>query len=88
MQIAIEHMKVFEEWALKAYSRINPDIVQSRESTPILSKTELLQQLVKNYPTMNKNIVAQGLGINRSAFSRKPNEASTPERNNENDVIN
>ena len=37
---------------------------------------------------MNKNIVAQGLGINRSAFSRKPNEASTPERNNENDVIN
>lgn len=83
MDIAIAHMQVFEEWATKAYSIINPDF---NTSAPVLNlnKTETLQQLVKNYPKMNKNLVAQGLGINRSALSRLPEEVVSPERNIEN----
>ena len=79
------HMRVFEDWALKAYSIINPGFDNTEVSKPSLNKTETLQQLVNNYPKMNKNLVAQGLGINRSLLSRNSNKASTTDVNMNND---
>lgn len=82
MDIAISHMQVFEEWALKAYSIIKPDFTNYGGLTmTIPNKSETLQILKHHWPNMVKNIVAQGLGIDRSAFSRQSNKASIPDRN-------
>ena len=86
MDIAISHMRVFEKWALKAYSVIKPDYNNPQHSTPSLNKKETIRQLINNYPNMNKNLVAQGLGINRSLLSRQPNKVVPPEVNINNDV--
>ena len=88
MDIAISHMRIFEEWALKAYGYIVPMTFKREPSELRLSKEETLRQLKLNYPNMNKNLVTQGLGINRSALSRNQNMACTPERNIENGVSN
>ena len=89
MDIAISHMKVFEEWALAVYSIINPDFtVHGADLLPHLNKAETLLQLQRHFPKMNKSMVAEGLGINRSALSRRPNEAGTPERNTKISLIN
>ena len=88
MNIAISHMRIFEEWALKAYGYIVPMTFKREPSELRLSKEETLRQLKLNYPNMNKNLVTQGLGINRSALSRNQNMACTPERNIENGVSN
>lgn len=88
MDIAISHMRVFEKWALKAYSIIKPDFeLFGPPVTPSLSKKETLQLLEKHYPKMNKSLVAQGLGIHRSALSRQ-NEVVPPQRNKEIELSN
>lgn len=84
MEMAISHMRVFEEWALKVYSYIQPN----NGSKPLLNKKDTLQQLINNYPNMNKNLVAQGLGIDRSLLSRGVHKVSPPEVNIKNDVSN
>ena len=86
MDIAISHMRVFEKWAYKVYSIINPFLCCTEVGQPQLNKTETLEQLVSNYPNMNKNLVAQGLGINRSLLSRHPNKVVPPDVNINNSV--
>ncbi len=86
MDIAIAHIRIFEEWAMKAYSIINPNL---NDDTNIqLNKKETIEQLLKHYPNMNKNLVSQGLGISRSLLSPCRKKGSTPEVNTENNVIN
>lgn len=87
MDIAIAHMRVFEQWALKAYSIINPDF-NGVNSKTLLNKTDTLEQLIRNYPDMNKNLVSKGLGISRSLLSPSRNKVVPPEVNTENGVIN
>ena len=74
-------MKAFEGWALKVYDEICSDQLPKSKQKPMLSKQETLEQLLRNYPNMNKAQVAEGLKINRSALSRLPNKADPPERN-------
>lgn len=81
-EVAVSHMRVFEEWALKVYSCIRPN----NDSKPPLNKKDTLQQLLYNYPKLNKNLVAQGLGIDRSLLSRSVHKVSPPEVNIKNDV--
>lgn len=88
MEIAISHIRAFEEWAKKAYSYIMPEEAILELSKANLKKSELLEQLVKNYPNMNKNIVAKGLGIARSGLSRSPKRACPLEDNTENELTN
>lgn len=66
MEIAISYTKSFEEWAMKTYEYIKPE----SNIEVNLSKKDTLRNLGINYPNMNKNLVAQGLGICRSALSR------------------
>ena len=84
MDIAIAHMRIFEEWALKAYDYFLPTYTPLLPRT--LNKTETLQMLKKHYPNMKKNLVAQGLGISPSLLSRDPNKATPPEVNVNNEV--
>lgn len=86
MDIAISHMRVFEEWALKAYSIIKPDFDNNVAATPVLNKKEILQQLLNQYPNLNKNLVAKGLGISRSLLSPSRKKVVPPEVNMNNDV--
>ena len=88
MDTAICHMRVFEEWAVKAYHIIRPGFDNDAHSEPELNKKATLQQLVKQYPTMNKNMVAQGLGISRSMLSPSRGKVGTPEVNIPKDEIN
>ena len=88
MDTAICHMRVFEEWAVKAYHIIRPGFDNDALSEPELNKKATLQQLVKQYPTMNKNMVAQGLGISRSMLSPSRGKVGTPEVNIPKDEIN
>lgn len=88
MDIAIAHMQVFEEWALKAYSIINPDFNGMGNSKTLLNKRDTLEQLIRNYPNMNKNLVSQGLGISRSLLSPCRKKVVPPEVNTENGVNN
>lgn len=81
MEIAIAHMQVFEQWALKAYSIIKPDFGNNATATPVLSKREVLRQLLMHYPNMNKNLVTKGLGIDRSNLSRYPKKVVPPKVN-------
>lgn len=81
MNFAIAHMKAFEGWAIKVYNEICPAFMQKSMQKPMLSKQETLEQLLRNYPNMNKAQVAEGLGINRSALSRTTVKATPPERN-------
>ncbi len=87
MDIAVAHMRVFEEWALKAYSIIYPDY-NGVNSKTLLNKTDTLEQLIRNYPDMNKNLVSKGLGISRSLLSPSRNKVVPPEVNTGNGVIN
>ena len=88
MEIAIAHMQVFEQWALKAYSIIKPDFGNNATATPVLSKREVLRQLLMHYPNMNKNLVTKGLGIDRSNLSRYPKKVVPPKVNINIDVSN
>lgn len=64
MEIAISYTRAFGQWAMKTYSFLLPP------SDLKLTKNLTLKNLIINYPGMNKNLVAQGLGINRSLLSR------------------
>lgn len=81
MQIAIEHMKAFESWAVKVYKLICPERMNLSVPRPLLNKQETLEQLLRNYPNMNKAQVAEGLKINRSALSRLAGKATPLQRN-------
>ena len=83
MDIAISHMRIFEEWALKAYGYIVPMTFKREPSELRLSKEETLRQLKLNYPNMNKNLVSQGLGISRSLLSPCRKKVVPPEVNTE-----
>lgn len=82
MDIAIAHTRIFEQWAMKAYSIINPNLNDG--NTILLNKKETLEQLLKHYPNMNKNLVSQGLGISRSLLSPCRKKVVPPEVNTEN----
>lgn len=86
MDIAISHMRVFEDWAFKAYSIIKPDFSDPYAGIPSLNKKETLQQLIRNYPNMNKNLVSQGLGVSRSLLSPCRKKVVPPDVNTEKDA--
>ena len=66
---------------MKAYSIINPNL--NDDATIQLNKKETLEQLLKHYPNMNKNLVSQGLGISRSLLSPCRKKVVPPEVNTE-----
>ena len=69
MQIAIESMLLFEEWAAKVYAKM-------RESSPSLhlTKAQLIQKFNEVYPIQNYQQFADSIGVSRPLISRALNK--------------
>lgn len=85
MDIAIAHTRAFEGWALKAYDYIKPSSsIENKRGIP--NKKDTLSHLQHHWPNMNKNLVSQGLGIDRGRLSRDTGKAQGGEYNMQNGV--
>lgn len=74
MDIAISHMRIFEEWALKAYGYIAPMTFKKEVTENIPTIKDTLRYLKHHFPNMNKNLVAKGLEIDRARLSRNSDQ--------------
>ena len=69
MQIAIESMGIFEEWAAKVYAKMC-------DSSPSMhmTKAQLIQKLNEMYPIKNIQQFADSIGVSRPLISRALNQ--------------
>lgn len=74
MQIAIESMQLFEEWAAKVYAKMC-------ESSPSMhmTKAQLIQKFNEVYPIKNYQQFADSIGVSRPLISRALNQNNAKE---------